>query len=353
MSVLSPTCFQNGRRPALTGEPASTPLSPPADGSPAEIDSIRDLAALRQFFNVPLQLASAYRLVQGILSDPEFVRGDIDETRLTTACLTLDAVWNTLTTSGSSKLLRAEGSEYSRIWKLFVFECCKSWPSQISFVAVHDPTPPENHLDIAFNQRMAIQSERFAQLFRTCNTTHSKCRELLGTIIGGLKVLNRTSLGKHDASGLSKPIYSIAAFIARSPNIGTKEDFLVCLKALQQARWVYSDHEKRLRTFDSCGTCQGTNRQVNPQSSSSLHPRRIILKLFCRAPLLPPLPSAPSSDHRPRSLREAEDQAEARFASRRDMTLQMMMYPVARKSPTKLARVLAILEKENSEDRRK
>lgn len=116
----------------------------------------------------------------------------------------------------------------------------------ISIVVVPDPASPDNHLDIALNQTMAIQSERSAQLFRACNTAHSKCRALLGTIIEELKALSRTNLGQYDACGLSEPIYSVAAMIARSPKVGTKEDFLVCLKVLQQTRWVYSDHEKKV-----------------------------------------------------------------------------------------------------------
>lgn len=203
------------------------PLAPPADGSPADKDSIQDFTAVRQYFSIPLKLASAYRLVQGILSRPEFVRGNIDETRLKTAWSTLDAVWNTLNTPGTSKLPRAEHSGHARIWKLFTFECY-------------------NHLDIALNRTMAIHPERSARLFRACNTAHSKCRALLKPIMEELRALSKTSLGQYDACGLSKPIYSVAALIARSPKLGTKDDFLVCLKVLQQTKWVYSDHEKKV-----------------------------------------------------------------------------------------------------------
>jgi len=61
-----------------------------------------------------------------------------------------------------------------------------------------------------------------------------------------VRTLGETGLGQYDACGLSKPIYSVAALIARSQKLGTKDDFLVCLKVLQQTRWVYSDHEKKV-----------------------------------------------------------------------------------------------------------
>lgn len=102
------------------------PLSPPTGGSTAEKDSIRNFTALRQHFSIPLKLASAYRLVQRILSNPDFVRGNVDETQLKTAWSTLDAAWNTLKTPEILKLPQAEYSGYSRIWKLFIFECCMS-----------------------------------------------------------------------------------------------------------------------------------------------------------------------------------------------------------------------------------
>lgn len=93
---------------------------------------------------------------------------------------------------------------------------------------------------------MAINPERSARLSRACNTAHSKCRTLLKPIMEEVRALSKTSLGQYDACGLSRPIYSVAALIARSPTLGKKDDFLVCLKVLQQTRWVYSDHEKKV-----------------------------------------------------------------------------------------------------------
>lgn len=104
----------------------------------------------------------------------------------------------------------------------------------------------DNQLDITLNQTMAAQPDKSAQLFWACDTAHSKCNALVETIMGELKALHKTTLWQYDACGLSKPVYSVAALIARSPKLGTKGDFLVCLEVLQQTRWVYSDHEKRV-----------------------------------------------------------------------------------------------------------
>ena len=93
---------------------------------------------------------------------------------------------------------------------------------------------------------MAIHPERSTRLSRACNTAHSKCKALLNPIMKEVRALSKTSLGAYDACSLSKPIYSVAALIARSPKLGTKDDFLVCLKVLQQTRWVYSDHAKKV-----------------------------------------------------------------------------------------------------------
>lgn len=137
--VTNPTAFRT-TNDLYTLESLLPPLAPPADGSPTDKDSIQNFTALRQYFRIPLKLASAYRLVfQGILSNPEFIRGDIEETRLKSAWSTLDAIWNTMQTPGTLELPHVELSRYSRIWKLFIFECCTSRLHTILFVTVNNP----------------------------------------------------------------------------------------------------------------------------------------------------------------------------------------------------------------------
>ena len=76
------------------------PPAPPAGASPAIRDYVQNFTTLRQYFNAPLKLASAYRVVQGILSSQEFrTRGTIDEAQLKAAWLTLDTAWDDLKTS--------------------------------------------------------------------------------------------------------------------------------------------------------------------------------------------------------------------------------------------------------------
>jgi len=105
---------------------------------------------------------------------------------------------------------------------------------------------PDNYLDISLNQVMAVQLDWFARLSQACKTVHFKCGTLLGPIMDEVRALSETSLGRYDACGLSKPIYSVAALIARSPALGTKDDFLVCLRVIQRMLWVYSEHEKQV-----------------------------------------------------------------------------------------------------------
>lgn len=93
---------------------------------------------------------------------------------------------------------------------------------------------------------MGVQPERITRLARACTTAHSKCRALFKPVMEEIRALSKTNLGRYDACGLSGAIYSFAALVARSPRVGTKDDFLVCLKVLQQTRWVFSDNEKRV-----------------------------------------------------------------------------------------------------------
>jgi hypothetical protein len=333
------------------------PVTPPADGSPAEKDSIRNFTALRQHFSIPLELASAYRLIQGILSNPEFDRGNIDETRLMTAWSTLDAAWNTLKTPGTLKLPRAECSEYSRIWKLFIFECCRSRFFLVSFVAVPDPVSLDDQLDIALGQTMAIQLERSDQLFRACNTAHSKCQALSGTIIGELKVLSRSSLGQYDACGLSKPVYSVAALIARSPKVGTKVDFLVCLKVLQQTRWVYSDHEKKVADLRFLwNVSRHESLDEPPESPESLSSPDLFEAFPPRLqPCIPLSPPPLSPIFRPSTsvkyVRSRGSSGGSFYISEGHNSPDDDA--PSRRSLTKLARVLAILGRKDPSGRRK
>ena len=87
-----------------------------------------------------------------------------------------------------------------------------------------------------------------------------------------VRALSKTSIGEYDACGLSKPIYSVAATIARSQIFRAKEDFLVCLEVLQQTRWVYSDHEKRVADLRFLwNESRGISLDELPQSPSLLY----------------------------------------------------------------------------------
>jgi len=143
---------------------------------------------------------------------------------------------------------------------------------------------------------MAINPEGSARLSRACNTAHFKCSTLLKPIMEEVRALSETSLGQYDACGLSKPIYSAAALIARSQKLGTKDDFLVCLKVLQQTRWVYSDHEKKvadLRFLWNVSRDESLDGPPKPPERAKLEDMIIPLSPLCSfdaLPLYPPIP---------------------------------------------------------------
>ena len=119
---------------------------------------------------------------------------------------------------------------------------------------------------------MAVQLDGSARLSQACNTAHSKCRVLLKPIMEEVRALGKTNLGQYDACGLSKPIYSVAALVARSPPLGTRADFLVCLKVLQQTRWVYSDHVDKVADLRLLWSVSRDELLHEPSGSQSLSP---------------------------------------------------------------------------------
>ena len=115
---------------------------------------------------------------------------------------------------------------------------------------------------------MAVQLERPTRLLRACATAHYKCQKLLKPIMEEVRALSTTDLGQYDACGLSKPIYSVAALIARSPTPGDKVDFHVCLEVLRQTRWAYSDHEKRVADLRFLWNASRSESRGEPSETS-------------------------------------------------------------------------------------
>ena len=219
---------------------------------------------------------------------------------------------------------------------------------------------------------MAILPERSARLFRACNTAHSKCRTLLSPIMEEVRGLSKSRLGQYDACGLSKPIYSVAALIARSPTLGTKDDFLVCLKVLQQTRWVYSDHEKKvadLRFLWNVSRDESLDEPPKPTESPSLlynfyampYPQPIgyptMLPMYSppTSPYSPPTfcvsPAPLSPIFRPsspaKSARSRGGSSGGSFCISAGHNSPDDDVP-SRKSPSRLARVLLKLERKDS-----
>jgi len=214
---------------------------------------------------------------------------------------------------------------------------------------------------------MAVYPGRSSRLFRACNTAHSKCRTLLKPIMAEVRALSETGLGQYDACGLSKPIYSVAALIARSPKLGTKDDFLVCLKVLQQTRWVYSDHEKRVADLrflwnvsrdESLDEPPELPGRVKPEGATTYLPPPGNLDFISPYPLpaynpsdSPPLPSPPSPPFSPifRSSSPARSRGSSggSFCTPEGHNSPDDDVP-SRKSPSRLASILSKWEKKRS-----
>lgn len=84
-----------------------------------------------RYFTLPLQLASACRLVHTAVTGPEARRKNtVDEERLQRAWVILDRAWAEIDQIQSSDLCgsafsRQEIEGYIASWKIFMFECSK------------------------------------------------------------------------------------------------------------------------------------------------------------------------------------------------------------------------------------
>ena len=106
---------------------------PPLDpsNSRADISHLETYSLVYRYFTLPLQLASACRLVHTAITGPEARRKNaIDEERLQRAWGILDKAWSEIDQIRSSELSATafttpEIEAYIASWKIFMFECSK------------------------------------------------------------------------------------------------------------------------------------------------------------------------------------------------------------------------------------
>ena len=106
---------------------------PPLDPSNSRADTshLETYSMVYRYFTLPLQLASACRLVHTAVTGPEARRKNtIDEERLQRAWGILDKAWSEIDQIRSSDLSGSafspqEIESYIASWKIFMFECSK------------------------------------------------------------------------------------------------------------------------------------------------------------------------------------------------------------------------------------
>lgn len=211
---------------------------------------------------------------------------------------------------------------------------------------------------------MAVQLDWSAQLSRACKTAHSKCETLLKPIMEEVRALSETNLGRCDACGLSKPIYSVAAMIARSPTLGTKDDFLVCLMVLQQTVWVYSDHEKKVADLQflwNASRSEPLGESPNPLESLALLDKVLAMESHSPPPftgeyrVVSPRRNPAVSPHSPRSDPIPRPSSRAKSARSRASSGGSFCIPEghnspdddvpSRKTPSRMAKFLSMVER--------
>jgi hypothetical protein len=106
---------------------------PPLDpsNSRADISHLETYSLVYRYFTLPLQLASACRMVHTAVTGPEARRKNaIDEERLQRAWGILDKAWSEIDQIRTSELSATaftslEIEAYIASWKIFMFECSK------------------------------------------------------------------------------------------------------------------------------------------------------------------------------------------------------------------------------------
>lgn len=106
---------------------------PPLDpsNSRADISHLETYSLVYRYFTLPLQLASACRMVHTAITGPEARRKNtIDEEKLQRAWGILDKAWSEIDQIRTSELSATaftppEIEAYIASWKIFMFECSK------------------------------------------------------------------------------------------------------------------------------------------------------------------------------------------------------------------------------------
>jgi len=247
---------------------------PPLDPSNSRADPahLESYSMVYRYFTLPLQLASACRLVHTAVTGPEARRKNtVDEERLQRAWGILDKAWSEIDQIRSSDLSGSafspqEIEAYIGSWKIFMFECnniireaLKQRLDKFGLITDRSLETPSH------DYRGVIQ--------RLYSIAQSKCHFLVRTVGSIIKQHLGTSFFQYDAFQIRDGVF-FAGLLLANDGIGSMEDINLCVSALREMRWAYSKSEEREQSIRMVWQAKGSGsrHEPNPVLSSSFPP---------------------------------------------------------------------------------
>jgi hypothetical protein len=237
---------------------------PPLDpsNSRADISHPETYSLIYRYFTLPLQLASACRLVHTAVTGPEARRKNtIDDEKLQRAWGILDKAWSEIDQIRSSDLSGTaftpqEIEAYISSWKIFMFECnniireaLKQRLDKFGLITDRSLEPPSH------DYRGVIQ--------RLYSIAQSKCHYLVRAVGSLIKQHLGTSFFQYDAFQIRDGVF-FAGLLLANDGIGSMEDINLCVSALREMRWAYSKSEEREQSIRMVWQAKGSGSRHEP-----------------------------------------------------------------------------------------
>ena len=235
-----------------------------------------------RYFTLPLQLASACRLVHTAVTGPEARRKNmIDEERLQRAWGILDKAWSEVDQIRSSDLSGTaftpqEIEAYIASWKIFMFECSKRCHLSLPYsLSSSNACATDNIIREALKQRLdkfglitdrslETPSHEFRGIIqRLYSIAQSKCHYLVRTVGSLIKQHLGTSFFQYDAFQIRDGVF-FAGLLLANDGIGSAEDINLCISALREMRWAYSKSEEREQSIRMVWQAKGSGARHEP-----------------------------------------------------------------------------------------
>jgi len=264
---------------------------PPLDPSNSRADTshLETYSLVYRYFTLPLQLASACRLVHTAVTGPEARRKNaIDEEKLQRAWGILDKAWSEVDQIRSSELsvtafTSPEIEAYIASWKIFMFEC-----NNIIREALKQRL---DKFGLITDRSLETPSQDYRGVIqRLYSIAQSKCHYLVRTVVSIIKQHLGTSFFQYDAFQIRDGVF-FAGLLLANDGIGSVEDINLCVGALREMRWAYSKSEEREQSVRMVWQAKGSGSRHEPTSvlPSSYPPSYPVPSVghFTRSTMLP------------------------------------------------------------------